>query len=66
MPAYFYTNDTLLRRVTVKAADHDFSTNYVTSFGILDLTNDNVDLTFTESKVIADFIVYKKNYPVCR
>jgi hypothetical protein len=44
-------------RTDVKALDHDFSSNYVTPFGILDLNNDNVAITLTESKVTADFIV---------
>jgi hypothetical protein len=44
-------------RNDVKAVDHDFSANYVTPFGILDLNNDNVAITLTESKLTADFIV---------
>lgn len=44
-------------RNETKALDHDFSTNYVTPFGILDLSNDNVAITLTQSKVTADFIV---------
>lgn len=44
-------------RNEVKAVDHDFSSNYVTPFGILDLNNDNVAITLTQSKVTADFIV---------
>lgn len=30
---------------------------YITPFGILDLTTDEIELIFTESKVTADFIV---------
>jgi len=44
-------------RVTVKAGDHDFGGDYVTPFGILDLTNDNVEIIFSSSKVTADFMV---------
>ena len=44
-------------RVNVKAGDHDFGGDYVTPFGILDLTHDQVELVFTSSKVTADFMV---------
>nr|WP_278319516.1 hypothetical protein [Clostridium tepidiprofundi] len=44
-------------RVIVTAADHDFGYEYLTPFGILDVTNDKVDLPFTKSKVTADFMV---------
>ncbi|KYH33976.1 rhodopirellula transposase [Clostridium tepidiprofundi DSM 19306] len=44
-------------RNKVKTVDHDFSSNYVAPFGILDLNNNNVDITLTQSKVTADFIV---------
>lgn len=44
-------------RVTVKAGDHDFGGDYLTPFGILDLTQDHVELIFTNSKVTADFMV---------
>ena len=44
-------------RVTVKAGDHDFGGDYVTPFGILDLTHDHVELIVTNSKVTADFMV---------
>ncbi|KYH30454.1 rhodopirellula transposase [Clostridium tepidiprofundi DSM 19306] len=44
-------------RVLVTAADHDFGDEYLTPFGILDVTNDKVDLSFTKSKVTADFMV---------
>jgi len=43
-------------RVIVKAGDHDFGGNYLTPFGILDLTHDHVELIFTSSKVTADFM----------
>jgi hypothetical protein len=44
-------------RVTVKAGDHDFGDDYLTPFGILDLTHDHVEFIFTNSKVTADFMV---------
>ncbi|HZK55843.1 MAG TPA: ISAzo13 family transposase [Desulfosporosinus sp.] len=44
-------------RVTVKAGDHDFGGDYVTPFGILDLTNDRVEIIFSSSKVTADSMV---------
>lgn len=44
-------------RGNVQAADHDFSKDFLTPFGILDVTNDHLELTFTESKVTADFMV---------
>ena len=44
-------------RVEVKAADHDFSNTFVTPFGILDVTADQVAFTFTTSKVTADLMV---------
>lgn len=44
-------------RFEVKALDHDFSSEYVTPFGILDVTTDKVDLSLTKSKVTADFMV---------
>ena len=44
-------------RIKTKALDHDFGDNYITPFGILDLNTDKVELTFTKSKVTADFIV---------
>ena len=46
-------------RIKTKALDHDFGDNYITPFGILDLNTDKVELTFTKSKVTADFIVDK-------
>ena len=44
-------------RIKTKALDHDFGDNYITPFFILDLNTDKVELTFTKSKVTADFIV---------
>ena len=44
-------------RIQVKADDHDFSKAFVTPFGILDVTADQVALSFTKSKVTADFMV---------
>ena len=41
----------------MQALDHDFGNKYITPFGILDLITDEVELTYTESKVTADFIV---------
>lgn len=44
-------------RTLVKAADHDFSNEFVAPFGIYDVTNDEIDLSFTKSKITADFMV---------
>lgn len=44
-------------RYLVEAADHDFGDKFITPFGILDLTDNTVELKFTESKVTADFMV---------
>ena len=44
-------------RIQVKADDHDFSKTFVTPFGILDVTSDQIALSFTKSKVTADFMV---------
>jgi len=44
-------------RMAVTAADHDFSKAFVTPFGILDVTADQVALSFTQTKVTADFMV---------
>lgn len=44
-------------RVAVKAVDHDFSKVFVTPFGILDVTAEQVALSFTKTKVTADFMV---------
>lgn len=50
-------------RVIVKAGDHDFGGDYLTPFGILDLTHNHVELIFTNSKVTADFMVdYIEDY----
>jgi hypothetical protein len=44
-------------RGNVQAADHDFSNDHLTPFGILDVTNDHLELIFTETKATADFMV---------
>jgi len=44
-------------RYLVEAADHDFGDKFITPFGILDLTDNTVELKFTVSKVTADFMV---------
>lgn len=44
-------------RLLVKAADHDFSKRFVTPFGILDVKADEIALSFTQTKVTADFMV---------
>lgn len=44
-------------RKNVKAADHDFGNEYLIPFGILDITNDHLELIFTETKATADFMV---------
>jgi transposase len=44
-------------RYAVEAADHDFGGEFITPFGILDLTDNTVELKFTESKATADFMV---------
>lgn len=44
-------------RYVVEAADHDFGSDFITPFGILDLTDNTVELKFTESKATADFMV---------
>ena len=44
-------------RYLVEAADHDFGDKFITPFGILDLTDNTVELKFTESKATADFMV---------
>lgn len=44
-------------RVGVKAADHDFSKTFVTPFGILDVKADEIALSFSKTKVTADFMV---------
>lgn len=40
-----------------QSADHDFGTEFLTPLGILDITNDHVELVFTQTKVTADFMV---------
>jgi len=44
-------------RVEVEAADHDFGDKFVVPFGIMNVKDGTVDLSITESKVTADFIV---------
>ena len=44
-------------RGNVQAADHDFGNYYLIPFGILDVTNDHLELIFTETKATADFMV---------
>lgn len=44
-------------RIITKAYDHDFCNDYITPFGILDITNEKVHFSFTKSKVTSDFIV---------
>lgn len=44
-------------RINTHAADHDFGKEFVTPFGILDMSNDHVELVFTETKVTADFMI---------
>ncbi|MGL5749675.1 MAG: ISAzo13 family transposase, partial [Paraclostridium sp.] len=44
-------------RTVTSAFDHDFSTEYITPLGILDIKKNKVDMTFTRSKITADFIV---------
>jgi hypothetical protein len=44
-------------RCNTTAFDHDFGNEFITPFGILDVTNEKVSCFFTESKVTADFMV---------
>ena len=44
-------------RYVVETADHDFGGDFITPFGILDLTDNRVDLKFTKSKATPDFMV---------
>jgi len=44
-------------RVLTQTVDHDFGNEFLTPFGILDTTNDHLELFFTESKVTADFMI---------
>jgi len=43
--------------VLTQTVDHDFGNEFLTPFGILDTTNDHLELFFTESKVTADFMI---------
>jgi hypothetical protein len=42
-----------------KSIDHDFASESITPFGIMDAKADTVDINLAESKVTADFIVDK-------
>jgi len=60
-------------RVNTKAGDHDFGSNYLTPFGILDINSANLELIFTQTKVTADFMVdsieyywLKSGYQFCK
>jgi len=44
-------------RINIEAGDHDFGNDYITPFGILDVTMDKLKYVFTETKVTADFMV---------
>lgn len=44
-------------RANVKALDHDFGDEYVTPFGIMDVKEKTVDISLSETKVTADFMV---------
>jgi len=44
-------------RVEVNACDHDFGDEYVTPFGIMDVKSKNVEISISETKVTADFMV---------
>jgi hypothetical protein len=44
-------------RAEVKAYDHDFGDEYVTPFGIYDVKKKTVDISLSETKVTADFMV---------
>lgn len=44
-------------RSNIQAADHDFGNEFLTPFGILDVTNDHLELVFTQTKVTADFMI---------
>lgn len=46
-----------LSRIEVNALDHDFNSEYVTPFGILDMKTNEVNLYNTKSKVTADYII---------
>ena len=60
-------------RIAIKAGDHDFGGDYLTPFGILDLTRDSLELIFTQTKATADFMVdciedywVKSGYQYCK
>lgn len=44
-------------RVKTKASDHDFGGEFLTPFGILDVTSGEVDLSLAQGPVTADFMV---------
>ena len=44
-------------RINIEAGDHDFGNDYITPFGILDITMARLEYVFTETKVTADFMV---------
>jgi len=44
-------------RFEVKANDHDFCSEHITPFGVLDVKNENIHISLTKEKVTADFIV---------
>lgn len=44
-------------RTDKKAYDHDFGKEYITPFGIYDLTNNKINISMIESKITADCIV---------
>jgi hypothetical protein len=44
-------------RVEVNAYDHDFGDDYVTPFGIMDVKSKEVEISLSETKVTADFMV---------
>lgn len=44
-------------RIDVKAGYHNFETDFITPFGILDVTADKLEYIFTQTKVTADFMV---------
>lgn len=44
-------------RTNTQAVDHDFGNEFITPFGILDVSNNQLHLEFTKSKMTADFMV---------
>jgi len=44
-------------RVKVEAADHDFGDKYVIPFGIMNVKDGTVDISISETKVTADFMM---------